>query len=184
MDPQSTAEGIGWVNWLNQNSGIITAAATYVIAVFAIVTAFLTRTLAGENRLLRKAETEPEVVVYFTTDRDRWPAISFVLANIGRGPAMKVAFTLEFDSEDFRNHGVSFPFSKYLGYKGINVLPQGENVQSDFGHGVELLKDPQLKPFDVHISYQNLTGRTYEARQQLDVTQLAWVIWLYREVSK
>ena len=173
-----------WVDWLNENSGVVTATATTVIALLAIVTALLTKALANENRLLRKAETEPEVVVYFTTDQERWPAISFVLANIGRGPAMKVEFTLEFDSEDFRDHEVSFAFTKYTGYKGINVLPQGENIQSDFGHGFRLLKDPPLQPFDVLLNYQDLKGKTYEAKQRLDVSQLGWVIWLYRDAGK
>ena len=53
------------LDWGVTNPGAtITTIATVFIAVAAVVTVFLTRVLARENQLLRKAETEPEVVAY------------------------------------------------------------------------------------------------------------------------
>ena len=58
---------MSWIEWLNSNHGLISAAATVVIAVFAIITAWLTKALANENRLMRKSGTEPKVVTYLVT---------------------------------------------------------------------------------------------------------------------
>ena len=44
---------------MNSNDGLISAIATVVIAFFAIITAWLTKALANENRLMRKSDTEP-----------------------------------------------------------------------------------------------------------------------------
>ena len=99
---------IEWcIEWLNSNQGLIAAVATVVIAIFAIITAWLTKALADDNRLMRKAGTEPEVVVYLTTN-PRYPQdIFFVLANVGRGPAKNVEFTLQGDMNDFETHQVT-----------------------------------------------------------------------------
>ena len=43
---------MSWIEWLNTNHGLISAVATAVIALFAIITAWLTKTLANENRLM------------------------------------------------------------------------------------------------------------------------------------
>ena len=50
---------MSWIEWLNSNHGLISAIATVVIAFFAIITAWLTKALANENRLMRKSDTEP-----------------------------------------------------------------------------------------------------------------------------
>ena len=167
-----------WVEWLNENAGAITGAATAVIALFAIVTAFLTKTLADENRLLRKAETEPEVVVYLAPHPTIPHAIHFVLANIGRGPAKKVVFNVTAEVADLVAHDVSATFTTNVGGKGTNVLPQGERIETLFGMGPTLLNPLPLRPFNVTLTYENLSAKTYTSSQQVDVRDLGWISWL------
>ena len=52
------------LEFLASHQAAITAIATIFIAVSAVVTTILTRKLARENELLRKAGTEPEVIAY------------------------------------------------------------------------------------------------------------------------
>ena len=88
------------LNGIAANPGAVTAAATVVIAFSAVFTAIVARMLARENRLLRKAGTEPKVVAYLTIPplyRIFW---NFVLANVGQGPARNVSFKFDAD-EDF-----------------------------------------------------------------------------------
>ena len=169
---------MNWVEWLNSNHGLISATATVVIALFAIVTALLTRSLANENRLIRKSGTEPKVVTYLATDSQRPHVINFVLANVGRGPAMNVEFSIEGDKEDFRAHRVSSAFTSHSGGMGTDLLPQGERIQSFFGVGPSLLASPPLRCFTVRLTYENLEGKTHEANYQIDVVQLGWISWL------
>ena len=178
------------IEWLNSNQSLVSAGATVVIASFAIVTAtltgitvWLTRTLANENRLIRKAGTQPEVVVYLASDPQRPHNINFVLANVGRGPARNVEFTLEADFSDFEAHGVSSVFTNIAGGKGTDLLPQDERIQSFFGKGPLLLGSPPLHCFNVSLTYEDFSGETHNKSYQLDVAQLDWISWLERAES-
>lgn len=173
-----------WIEWLNSYHSLISAIATVVIAFFAIVTTALTKTLANENRLMRKAGTEPEVVAYLVTDPQRPHAINFVLANVGSGPAKNIEFTLDGDMNDFAAHQVSSSFRNNSGGKGTDMLPQGERIQSFFGIGPSLLSSPPLGFFSVSITYENINGQPLHKCCQLDVAQLGWISWLERRESR
>jgi hypothetical protein len=89
------------VFWLNANpnavSGLasaVSAIATVVLAMTTIVYAWHTWQLAKENRLLRRAGTDPQVVAYATLNPRVFGAIDFVIANIGKGPAQNVSFEI------------------------------------------------------------------------------------------
>lgn len=168
------------IDWLNSNHGLISAIATVVIASFAGITVWLTKTLAEENRLMRKAGTEPKVVAYLATDSQRSHTINFVLANVGRGPAKNVEFTIEADKNDFAAHDVSSTFTDHSGGRGTDMLPQGERIQSFFGIGPSLLTPSPLGGFGVSITYEDLNGKTHENSCQLDAGQLGWINWLER----
>ena len=155
-------------------------AATVVIAISACASLWLNWRLSQDNRALRKMETEPRVVAYLATDHQERRAINFVLANVGRGPARNVEFTLQGELSDFPTHGVSTVFTNMPSGRGAGMLPQGERIQSYFGFVPELLQEPSLRPFTVSISYEDLHGRMYEAEHQLDVTRFGWISWLRR----
>lgn len=157
------------LNGIAANQGVVTAAATVVIAVMAYLTWRVTRTLAHENRLLRKAGTEPKVVAYLTIPplyRIFW---NFVLANVGQGPARNVTFKFDADEEDFEAHDVALRNS--VDRKAISFLPQGERICVYFGKGPQLFKEPRLRPFNVIIEYDDMNGRHHCERCPLDVAQ-------------
>ena len=103
-------------NFLASHQAAITAIATIFIAVSAVVTTILTRKLARENELLRKAGTEPEVIAYLDIGSH---FINFVLANVGQGPAQKVRFSIE--SDDFRFSGALPPEQKIFSEITLNA---------------------------------------------------------------
>ena len=157
------------LNGIAANQGAVTAAATVVIAVMACLTWRVTRTLARENRLLRKAGTEPKVVAYFTIPplyRIFW---NLVLANVGQGPARNVSFKFDADEGDFEAHDVALRNS--VNRTAISFLPQGESICVYFGRGPQLLKEPRLRPFGVIIEYDDMNGRHRCERCELDVAQ-------------
>ncbi len=76
----------------------------------------------------------------------------FVIANVGMGSAENVSYRLEYDGEDFEAHSVwmvkretDSPFQVLVGKSEIAQL---------FGPFTGLLKEPPLKPFQVHIEYE------------------------------
>ena len=158
------------LEWTVTNPGAtITTIATVFIAVSAVVTVFLTWVLARENKLLRKAETEPEVVAYLIPDPLHYRALNFVLANVGRGPACRVSFRLEANAKDLEDHHVALRNS--ADRKAISYLPQGEKISTFFGSSIEVMKEPRLRPFDVVIEYYDMKGEHRCKRCQLDVAQ-------------
>ena len=151
------------------NLNSINAVATLIIAISAAVTVFLTRALVRENRLLRKAGTEPEIVAYLAIHPLYQTFLNFVLANVGRGPAQNVRFKLAANSEDLEARDVALRNS--VDRKPISFLPQGENMCVYFGNTVDVLKEPRLSPFDVFIDYEDMKGRKHRRTCRLDVAQ-------------
>src|SRR5436853_176275 len=90
---------IGILAWLNTNATLVSGVASAVSAFAAFVvmcatlsTVTLNRRPAKENRTLRKAENDPQVVAYATINPRVWAALDFVIANIGKGPALNVSY--------------------------------------------------------------------------------------------
>ena len=157
------------LKFLNMHQAEITVIATIFIAVSAIITAVATKTLARENKLLRKAETEPKVVAYLTLDPIYWGCFNFVLANVGRGPARNISFKFDADHQEFKNHDVALKNS--ADREAISFLPQGESISVFFGSSIDLYKDPRLKPFDVIIKYDDMSDKHRCERCRIDVAQ-------------
>lgn len=162
------------IDWLNTNAGAVSTLASVVSAIAAvilmgttIVYAVYTSKLADENRLLRKAGTDPQVIAYATTNPRVFSAIDFVIRNVGKGAARNVSYKVISSGGDLagRNvrllpEGVAFSF-----------LPQEEQLSSSMGMGWDLLKAPIIQPFDVEVSYEDMVGNRHRATFRIDIGQ-------------
>ena len=154
----------------------ITTIATLVIAFSAVVTAIITGTLARENKLLRKAETEPEVVAYLKPELGSYvPHVSLVLANLGQGPARNVICRIDVKKEEFENYDIHIP--SHNAELKFSCLPQGERIGMVLG-GRKLFgfdgdeKKPSkapFSPFNVTVCYENLGGKSHSHTYRLDI---------------
>ena len=159
---------------------IVTAFSTLSIAILAIVTAFLTWRLASENRLLRKAGTEPKVVAYLKPDLGSYvPLVDLVLANVGNGPTRNVDFRIDGEENKLRDYGIKlFPHdAQYI----FSFLPQGESIRMALG-GHELFgcesdenksTIPPLPAFEITVRYENVMGNYYDDTFLLDVSSFS-----------
>lgn len=156
--------------YINEFSDAITAMTTVVVAA-------LTWVLANDNRTLRKAGTEPEVISYLAPHPDGNGGVNFVLANVGQGPAFAVKFELICDEEDFGRHDVHLVNDPKR--TALTVLPQGEKIGSLFGIGYVLFGNDNggsripLQPFEVKISYKGIRGQRHQSLHKIDITQFA-----------
>ena len=157
--------------WFASYSPAIAAIATTVIAVSAIVTAFLTWQLIRDNRNLARVGTEPKVVAYLLADSSK-PFVNLALANVGRGPAKNVAF--EVDLEE--HHYSRIVLRRETGRTPVGFILQEEKVEMLFGdprlfgRGEEREREA-LRPFQVTVRWQDLRGRADEATYTMDVRQ-------------
>lgn len=168
-DTPALKEVLKVINFLNENQGAITAIATVTIAILAWFSFRQNRILIKENRLLRKAGTEPKVVAYIKPDESGRSELEFILANIGRGPAFNVSFNFCFDKENLAEKEISF--SDEPNRTAINILPQDERIITYFGYIPSLLSDPILKPFTVIVKYSNQAEEFIEEQYTLDISQ-------------
>ena len=122
----TTATAVTILDWVARNKEVLIAIPTIVIAMSTLITVILTWMLARENRLLRKAGTEPEVVAYLTIHPLYQTFLNFVLANVGRGPARNVRF--EFDVGEKVLDANEIRLKNSITRKPISFLPQGESI--------------------------------------------------------
>src|SRR5689334_4751578 len=99
----ATAHKDQLVLWSTVASGLGAVASAFA----AMVVMVLTRTLARDNRLLRKAGTEPEVVAYLLPDQRHINILNLVVANVGRGPARNVELEFIGDFTELQKLGAS-----------------------------------------------------------------------------
>ena len=131
-----------------------------------------------EQVLGSKAGTEPEVAVFLKRDSRRNRAIYLALKNVGQGPAKNVMFTIRANRADFESHQVSSILPIDTTVKAAGFLLQGESIESFFGISPTLSEHPQLQPFEVLVTYEDLKGTPREATYVLDVAQHNWISWI------
>lgn len=153
----------------------VIVAATVVIAFSALASLGLTWRLSQDNRALRKAGTEPEVVAYLGIDPRSGFLVNLVLENVGQGPACDVEFFVEADRQDFADHEVMYVTAGAT-QKIRSLLPQGERVERLLGVGNRLFSDDEakrLQPFRVDVWYSNLRDvRIGPKEYPLDIAEL------------
>ena len=146
---------------------IIIALAAIVSAVSATISVVLTRKLSEDNRVLRKAGTEPDVVAYLQIGPRRG-LLNFVLANVGQGPARHVEVSFLADTADFASHEIVPQPNQYQ--KVATVLPQGDRHEMFFGRAIAAFREPRLQPFKASVRFTDIRDREVENTFDLDLS--------------
>jgi hypothetical protein len=137
---------------------IATVLSGFSTAVIAFLTIFLWR----ENRLLRKAGSEPNLVAYFEPHPDGTGGLNISIANVGTGPARNVYFQFLGESEHFARYNLILDCSKKRG--PITLIPQGEKISMLFAVGFQLFKpkdsesNEPIPPFSIRLNWTSLHG--------------------------
>lgn len=137
---------------------------------------FVAGYLVRENRILRKAGTEPDVVAYLLPDRRHVTIVRLHIKNIGRGSATEIAFEVGGDHDSFREAKLELPLVR--GRTPISVLPPDDEISLFFGMGHQLLADPKLGPVPLEIAYKNAAGKEYRKSVTLDISQFEGFHWV------
>jgi hypothetical protein len=150
-----------------EGASLTTAISTIVLTLTTMVYAWLTAILAKENKLLRKAGTEPQVIAYLSPHPRIVGPLQFILANVGQGPAFNVHFRIVSGGQDFASHEAQLLPPKIP----LTVLPQGERYDTFFGMGWNMFREPRLLPFSVEVTYRDLSKHERVDTFQIDVGQ-------------
>lgn len=156
---------------LQRYSGAITALLTIALVIITGIYAWLTRSLVVENRLLRKAGSDPAVVAYLLPDHRYDGVVNLVVANVGRGPAFDVTIAFEGDADRFAARSANPEFWPGRKHR-IAVLPQDERYVQFFGGGFALLQEDGLGEFAVDVAFKSSADVSASYRAALSVEDL------------
>ncbi|MBO1021626.1 hypothetical protein IPV08_16825 [Methylobacterium sp. SD274] len=169
-----------WIILFSENSNALSAIGSIASALAAIaalvvaaVTMWINKRLLDENKILRKAGTEPEVVAFLMPNDDNVNVINFVVANLGSGPAFDIIVTTNIDPATLKVKEAFFKLG--FGTVPISVLPQGDRLTTLFAQGFEILSEPILPPFEVSISYRNIDNEIFKRKTTVDARQYSYV---------
>jgi hypothetical protein len=158
------------LTWFNTNGAAVTAVATVVLTLTTIVYAWLTAILAVENRRLRLAGTEPQVIAYLFPDERHVNILHLIVANVGRGPAKNIAIEFDADADDFSSHGIEH--RPGIRRNLVAFLPQEQRLLHFFGNALEMFNPAPPKDFIVKVYYDDLKGRHHAGEYKASVADL------------
>ena len=143
-----------WLNWLNSNSGAITAIATAVLVIVTIVYVIFTYWIV-------RATNRPEITVYL---RPHEVDVNFVvlwIENAGTGVARKVRFT-----GDLSLGFESITSIKDIGFlkNGIDVLGPGQKIEHCLGSILENPEALKRAPFEITVTYSDSSANHEEKK--------------------
>lgn len=161
-------------DYLNKNSGALSAIFSAVVTGATVVYAWLTARLVEETRQMRQAQTEPRIQVTYRV-RDEWiNLLDISVRNIGLGPAYDVRFKVHTETTDTDG-------SSEL-VKGLLKLACFKNGLSYLGPSQEYfsywtnIADGESSKVDCRIiiscSYRSVTNAQYKHDCIVDLSEL------------
>lgn len=172
------------IQFLNSNSGAVTALATVALLVVTGWYAWTTRALLREAEKTRLMTGEPRVVAYLRVHEVHTNMVQLCVANLSGAAAAGVmasmktitAWPLEFDLEN----------STLL--RDLKFLRPHEVLRFDLGSGPDLFQDKEAAVFEAHIAFESLDGRKFTFHDTLKVESVAghgnWKIYGIDDVAR
>jgi len=144
-----------------------------IVTLCTLGSALLTVFLLAETRRMRLVQTEPKIDVTYQV-REEWIAhLDILVQNIGLGPAHDVRFDVKPFTEDESTHAVVAELMS-IGFihSGLNYLSPGQRTSSFFTNVSENAQMKLNACFQVKVSYRADSGRRYEDRYRIDLSEL------------
>ena len=150
------------MDWLNSNSGAITAIATVVLVVITGYYVYLTW------RLLKASHT-PEIAIFLHPHEVHIQCLMLCIENVGMGPARGLRFQTDFS---FKPDGET-PLEEISFLKnGITYLGSGKKIEHFLVSVIGKLDNLKRSPLEITVTYRDLTNHKYEDSFHLDFGEL------------
>lgn len=161
-----------FLEYLNNNSGAINAIFSMVVAISTVFYVCLTRSVARETVLLRKAQTNPLISISVETLDDAIHILRLNIKNIGSGPALNINFSWKVIAGDEGAESLVAEFTKSNFFKtGINNLGPGKER---FSHYTVMTEHTEVKlqsVLEFEVKYSSLQGEEFKEKIIIDMSE-------------
>lgn len=160
------------LDFLNQNSGVLTVIFTGVVTLSTVVYAILTAVLVAETRRMRRVQTEPKMEVAIKL-REEWiNLVQVYVRNIGLGPAYDISFNVcaEAGKEGAKALIKDFTQANFF-QTGLRYLGPGQEVVSGYSQITEKFDQKIESVLIFDVSYRGAAGRLYNDKFRLDLSE-------------
>ena len=167
---------MGILEFLNLNSGAVTAISTVVLTIVTFVYVLLTRSISKETEIMRKAQTEPNISAIIQPDERYLNWINLIIQNIGLGPAYNVKFEVNPDFEDRDRHsdieGISYKLSE-VGFikNGLPYFAPNQKFQFYLTNLGDNYQEKLKKSFEIKVTYESNIHEPYSNTYLIDFSQ-------------
>lgn len=159
------------ISYLDKHAGAFSVLLTLGLVTSNLIFVYVTREILQENRRLRKAQTEPKLVIYPKPHERHINVLNVIVANVGAGPAMNVHASIISGQHSLQENGVTW--AHRFPADGFSIIPQGEKMEFFLETGPNLLSEPKLEPFDVEIGCTDLNDNSHGPwRYKVDISVL------------
>ena len=161
------------IEFLNNNSGVLTLIFTAAVAISTIFYAFLTAKLVSETRKIREVQTEPKIHITIESLDFLISLTRLNIKNIGPGSASDLQFRprVVSGSESAENLLKEFISSNFF-KTGLRQLGPGQNVYSSY---TDMREDFEGKADSVvafKLDYKSVTGRQHHEEIIIDMSEM------------
>jgi hypothetical protein len=171
-------ERMNILEFLNLNSGAVTAISTVVLTIVTFVYVLLTRSISKETEIMRKTQTEPNISAIIQPDERYINWINLIIQNIGLGPAYNVKFELNPDFEDSDRHpnlddeSINYKLSD-VGFikNGLPYFAPNQKFQFYLTNLADNYQKKLKKTFEIKVTYESNIHEPYSNTYLIDFSQ-------------
>jgi len=166
------------LEFLNLNSGAVTAISTVVLTIVTFVYVLLTRSISKETEIMRKTQTEPNISAIIQADERYINWINLIIQNIGLGPAYNVKFEVNPDFEYRDRH--PNPDARSINYKlsdigfiknGLPYFAPNQKFQFYLTNLADDYQEKLKKSFEIKVTYESNIHEPYSNTYLIDFSQ-------------
>lgn len=161
------------IDFLNQNSGAVTAIATVSLLLVTGWYAFTTWALLREAKQSRLLAGEPRVVAYLRVHEVHPTIVQLWISNLSGAPAIGVSAIMEKTT----GWPATFDLHDSTILRDLSFVRPQEVLKFDLGFGPDLFSDDQGAIFEITIRFSSLDGRTFTFSNVLKVESVVGPSW-------
>ncbi len=159
-----------FLDFLNKNSGAVNAISTIGLTIVTLIYVILTWNISKETKMMRIAQTEPNISAIIQSEEDCINFINLIIKNIGLGPAYNVKFKINPDYEDriLRGKLSEIGFIK----NGLPYFAPNQEFKIFLTNLAESYEEKMKKTFEIEVIYESNINKRYSNTYLIDFSQM------------